>query len=111
MYPPLYYYVSAVVALASGIGFFPLRLVSFAASLGAFAIIFSLVRRETGSRAAGILAMGLFAATFREGGSWFDTARVHSLFLLLLLGGVYLYGPRRHPLAWPQPGHCSRYRR
>ena len=90
VYPPLYYYISAVVALASGIGFFPLRLVSFAASLGAFAIIFSLVRRETGSRAAGILAMGLFAATFREGGSWFDTARVDSLFLLLLLGGVYL---------------------
>ena len=103
LYPPLYYYVSAVVALASGIGFFPLRLVSFAASLGVFTIIFSLVRRETGGRFAGILASGLFAATFREGGAWFDIARVDSLFLLLLLAAVYLVrfanSPRRLAVA------------
>ena len=103
LYPPLYYYVSAMVALAAGIGLFPLRLVSFAASLGIFTIIFSLVRRETGGRFAGILASGLFAATFREGGAWFDIARVDSLFLLLLLAAVYLvrfaHSPRKLAVA------------
>ena len=90
LYPPLYYYVSAGVALITGVGFFPLRLVSFGSSLGVFALIFLLVARETGDRAAGVLATGLVAATFRAGGAWLDTARVDSLFLLLLLAAVYL---------------------
>ena len=90
LYPPLYYYVSAVVALATEVGFFPLRLVSFGASLGVFAMVFSLIKRETNDRFAGIFGIGLFAATFRAGGAWLDTARVDSLFLLLLFAAVYL---------------------
>lgn len=90
LYPPLYYYVSAAVAAVIGIGPVPLRLVSFVCSLGCFAVIAGLVRRETGSGWAGLVAAGLFAATYRAGGAWFDLARVDSLFLLLTLGAVYL---------------------
>jgi len=86
-YPPLYPWIAALVSRAVGGGFFPLRLVSFAASLGCMALIALLVGRETRSRLAPVLAVGLFAATFRISGAWFDVARADSLYLLLLLGG------------------------
>lgn len=103
LYTPLYYYVSAAVAKATGVGFLPLRLVSFASTLGSFLIIFLMVRRETGSAFSGALASCLFAATFQISGAWFDLARVDSLFLFLLLAGLYLFrlsaSPKSYVLA------------
>lgn len=87
-YTPLYFYVSAAAAKVLGAGFVPLRLISILSSIVSFWILFRLVRRETGSIAAGMLAAGLFAATFRISGAWFDLARVDSLFLCLLLAGL-----------------------
>jgi hypothetical protein len=84
-YPPLYYWVAAAVAKITGLGFLPLRLVSLAASLVSMATLGWMVTRETGNRVAGLVAAGLFAATFRISGSWFDTGRVDSLFLALTL--------------------------
>ena len=84
-YPPLYYWIAAAVAKITGLGFLPLRLVSLAASLVSMAILGWMVARETGSRIAGLVAAGLFAATFRISGAWFDTGRVDSLFLALTL--------------------------
>ena len=88
-YTPLYFYVSAAASKLLGIGFLPLRLVSFLAILGVFALLFLWARRETGSAYWGLLAAGLFAATFRAGGAWFDVARVDSLFLFFLLWALY----------------------
>lgn len=90
LYTPLFYYVSAAVALVTGPGLFPLRLVSIAATLVVFGLLHAFVRRGTSSHALGIVAMGLFAATYRLGGAWFDLARVDSLFLALLLGAFYV---------------------
>jgi hypothetical protein len=84
-YPPLYYLISAGVAKLIGVGFLPLRLVSLTASLVSMATLAWIVIRETGSRIAGLVAAGLFAATFRISGAWFDTGRVDSLFLALTL--------------------------
>jgi hypothetical protein len=84
-YPPLYYWVSAAVAKVIGLGFLPLRLVSLAASLVSMATLAAMVARESGNRVAGLVAAGLFAATFRISGAWFDTGRVDSLFLALTL--------------------------
>jgi len=89
-YPPLYYYVSAAVAQILGVTPTSLRLVSIVSSLASFVAIYLLVKRETGNRYAAGLAAGLFAATFRIGGAWFDIARVDSLFLALFLSGLYL---------------------
>ena len=50
VYPPLYFWVSAVAAKLIGVGFLPLRLVSFLSSLGCFAIIFPMVRRPSNLR-------------------------------------------------------------
>jgi Dolichyl-phosphate-mannose-protein mannosyltransferase len=84
-YPPLYYWLAAAVAKVTGLGFLPLRLVSLIASLAAMGALAVTVIRETGSRTAGLVAAGLFAATFVISGAWFDTGRVDSLFLALTL--------------------------
>jgi 4-amino-4-deoxy-L-arabinose transferase-like glycosyltransferase len=89
-YPPLYFYVSAGVSYVVGTELVAARLVSFAASLGVFVLVYVLVSRETGDRRAGVLAACVFAAMFGISSRWFDLARVDSLFLLLLLGAAVL---------------------
>jgi hypothetical protein len=99
IYTPLYYYVAAVPAKVLGVGYFPLRLVSFVASITAFGCIAALVATDTRSRVAAFVAAGLFAACFRLGGAWFDLARVDSLFLALLFGGLLVARRARSPRA------------
>jgi len=101
LYAPLYFYVSAAFAKVFGVGFFSLRLVSYLSSIGAGVLIAMFVHRETeeddedGARVgdrrfAALLAVGLFAATYRESSAFMDIARVDSLFVFLLLGALYL---------------------
>lgn len=99
-YPPLFYWTSAALARFMGIGFEPLRIVSFAASLCAMTFIILLVRRETGRFTYGILAAGVFAATYRITGGWFDVGRVDSLFLMLVLAAACLIRCRETYLSW-----------
>jgi len=89
-YTPLFFYVVAVVTKVFGLNFFSLHLVSVLASFGCLCMIFLFVKKETNSAFAGIVAMGLFAATYRISADWFDFGRVDSLFLFLLLVSVYL---------------------
>lgn len=89
IYTPLYFYISAAVSLVTGVGFTPLRLVSFLATLSCFGAIFALVRRETGGVIVGVVAAGMYAACFRIGGAWFDVARIDTLFLCWSLWSVY----------------------
>ena len=60
IYTPLYYQVGAWLAPFLGEGFFPLRLVSWLASLGCFALLAAFVLRETHDRVAALLAAGAF---------------------------------------------------
>ncbi|MEW6743404.1 MAG: glycosyltransferase family 39 protein [Planctomycetota bacterium] len=94
LYTPLYFYVSAAVAKVTGIGFFPLRLVSLTAALGSVVLIAVFIRRHSRSSVAAIAGAGLFAATYALSGSWLDIARVDSLFLVFLLAAVYLVARR-----------------
>lgn len=96
IYTPLYFYISALAAKLLGVGFLPLRLVSFLSSLGCFGLIYLIVTQETRTPVTGVLASGLFAATFAIGGAWFDLARPDILFLGCFLAAVYLI---RHKLA------------
>lgn len=95
LYPPLYFYLSAVASTVFGGGLFPLRLVSFTASLVSFTTIFLIVREETKNWWAALLSIGLFAATFRLTGAWLDIARVDSLFLALSLSFIYFVRGRK----------------
>ena len=85
IYPPGFYYASAAMAQVTGVGFPALRLVSLLSSLGVFALLYLFVARDTRDRFAAVAAVGLFAATYRIGGTFFDVGRVDALFLVLLL--------------------------
>jgi hypothetical protein len=85
LYTPLYFYLAALPAKIFGAGFFPLRLVSFLASLAALGGIFWIVQRETRNLLASFLAAGLFIASYRITGAWLDIARVDSLSIAFLI--------------------------
>lgn len=89
-YPPLYFYLSALLAKMTVPGFLPLRLVSLLSSLGSLFLIYRIVSRETGGKYFGVIAAALFASTYNLSEAWFDIAKVDSLFLFLLLLGIYL---------------------
>ena len=88
-YPPLYFAVSSAAAGVLGQSYLPLRLVSLVSSLACFAVLGRLVQRETSSAAAGIAAAGLLAGTYFDARTWFDVARVDSLFLALSVTALY----------------------
>ncbi|HEY2284380.1 MAG TPA: glycosyltransferase family 39 protein [Streptosporangiaceae bacterium] len=88
-YPPLYFATSAAAASVLGLSYLPLRLVSLVSSLACFAVLARLVQRETASAAAGIAAAGLLAATYFVTHTWFDVARVDSLFIALSTAALY----------------------
>ena len=88
-YPPLYFATSAAAASVLGLSYLPLRLVSLVSSLVCFAVLARLVQRETASAAAGIAAAGLLAATYFVTDTWFDVARVDSLFIALSVAALY----------------------
>ncbi len=87
-YPPLYTYASAWVAYLVGVGFFAPRAVSLASAAGCLWLTFSLVRRETGSALSGLAGAGFLAGTYPLSGSWFDIARVDTLFLFFALAAI-----------------------
>jgi len=89
-YTPLYFYLSALVSGVVGPSLFPLRLVSFVASLVSFLLLFTVVQRETGSSRGGMAAVGIFAGSYAVNGNWFDIARIDSLCIALLLAGISL---------------------
>jgi hypothetical protein len=90
LYPPFYYYLALLLAKLPGLGWFlPLRLTSVLASLGCLVCIVGIIRKHTASLYWGWVAAGLFLATFRLGGAWFDLARVDMLFVFLLLAAQW----------------------
>lgn len=97
-YTPLYFYASALMSSFVGADLFPLRLVSFVASLVSFLFLFLLVRRETGSSLGGAAAVGIFAGSYAINGNWFDIARIDSLCIALLAAGMWLVLGRGRPL-------------
>jgi hypothetical protein len=97
-YPPLYFEVSALFARILGVGFVPLRLVSLLSSLGCMALIFLIVRRGSTSPWPGVAAACLFAASFRQGGAWFDVGRVDMLSHVLVLAAFFAL--RTDPSWW-----------
>jgi len=90
VYTPVYFYVSALAVKLMGFGFTPLRLVSILSSLGCFVVLYRFVQRESSSHYFALVAAGLFAATVRETGDWFELARPDSLYIFLLVLSAYL---------------------
>ncbi len=89
-YPPMYFWLTGLLARVTGLSLFPLRLVSVAASLLVLLLIATIVRRASGSVVSGVVAAGLYAASYRVSGAWADTARVDSLLLAFLLAAILI---------------------
>lgn len=94
-YPPLYFWVSAaLMRLLHDGSFVPMRLVSILSTLGSAAVLCAWVRQEAGTaggRTWGLIAAGVFLASYRFTGAWYDIERLDMLFLFLsLLGGFWL---------------------
>jgi 4-amino-4-deoxy-L-arabinose transferase-like glycosyltransferase len=90
IYPPLYYWVSAQIARVIGVGFLAPRLLSFTSICAVFALIAAIVRRGGGDWIDSLAGAALFAGTYEATERWFHLARVDSLFLALLLAGVWV---------------------
>lgn len=104
IYNPFYYYVAAPFCAVFGLQMFPLRLLSFIASLASFLLLYLSVEKHTGKPVPGMLAAGLFAGTFAASGAWFDLARIDSLYLALILAAGYLLiGPHERPVKIASP--------
>ncbi len=88
LYTPLYMYASAAVALVVGEGFLALRLTSILAAFAVQWLLFALVRAETRSRLAGLIACGVWSGSYFLVETWWDAERVDTLFLALMLAGL-----------------------
>lgn len=89
LYAPVYPGLCAWVSRFTGDGYVSLRLVSILATLATMAVICLFVRRETGLTWAGLVSAGVYAACYRPLQGWMDYGRVDSLFLFLLILGIY----------------------
>jgi hypothetical protein len=89
MYPPVYYYVSAAAGHVMGMTITTLRSVSILSTLGCFAMIYALVRKEVQRHLPAIAAAGLYAGCYSLCAGWFDLGRLDSFFILTLLLAMY----------------------
>ncbi|MGZ6316756.1 MAG: glycosyltransferase family 39 protein [Anaerolineales bacterium] len=90
IYSPLYFYFSSLLARIIGFGFLPLRLVSFASTLGCVALIYLIARKHIADNYSSLMAAGSFLALYKTSDTWFDLARVDMLALFLTLLTIYL---------------------
>jgi hypothetical protein len=88
VYMPLYSWLGGVLLRLSGVSYAPLRLLSFAATLGTAGLIFYAAQRESGQRWLGLACAGLYLGGYRITGFWYELARVDSLFVALSLAGL-----------------------
>jgi hypothetical protein len=90
VYMPLYTWLGGLLFRFTGPGFVPLRLLSLAATLGSATLLFAIARRISGFTWLGLVSAGLFLGGYRISGFWYELARVDSLFVFLLLAGLWL---------------------
>jgi hypothetical protein len=103
LYGPVWFWVAGVVGRIVGAGLFASRLVSVLSSVAVLALIADFVRREGGSKLAGLWAAGVYAACYPLASAFYDLARVDSLFVALFVGALHLArfntSPRRYVAA------------
>jgi hypothetical protein len=93
-YPPFYYYLALPFAKLTGASLLTLRLVSQLATLASCLAIFAIVRHESRRWDLGVVCAGLFVATYRVSGAYMDVGRIDSVFVALVLAGIYFLRTR-----------------
>lgn len=84
LYPPLHYWLSAVLAKALSIPI-AARLVSVLATLSAGYGVYTATRRLAQDRLSALVALALFAGAYSVTGTWYDLDRSDSLCVALLV--------------------------
>ena len=96
-----------MAARIAGHGFTPLRLIlSMIASILSMSPVYRLVKLETGSRQAGLIAVGMRAAVSVDL-EWLALARVDALMECLLLFGLYALRTARTTAGSSSPASSS----
>ena len=90
VYMPLFFWLGAILFKISGPSLVLLRFISFGATLATTILLYLIAFRESGLRWIAIACAGLFLGGYRINGFWYEIARVDSLFVALMLGGVAL---------------------
>jgi hypothetical protein len=99
LYTPFYPFLLAVLGKVTGLSYLLGRLVSTLSLLVVMAILYRVVRRESGpdrwlGRLWGIAAVGVVASSFPPTGGWYDLVRGDTLYLALVVGMLYLIAYR-----------------
>ena len=95
LYTPLYPGIIGMLSPFFGISYWVGRALSIAATLGISFLLVLIVRREADASTrklamvGGISAIGFFAATYPWVEGWYDLVRADSLFMLMVLGGLW----------------------
>lgn len=95
LYTPLYPGIIGMLSPLFGISYWVGRALSIISVFGICALLVLVVRRESDARTrslsylGGISAIGFFAATYPWVEGWYDLVRADSLFLLMVLGGLF----------------------
>jgi 4-amino-4-deoxy-L-arabinose transferase-like glycosyltransferase len=90
LYMPLYSWLGGLLIKIFGVGYAPLRLLSFAATIISTLMIYFIARRENQQRWIAFVCAGLFLGGYRISGFWYELVRVDSLFVALSIGGCAL---------------------
>jgi len=90
VYMPLFFWIGALLLKLAGPSLLWLRLISLAATLVTTSLLFWIGWRESGQWWLGVASAGLYLGGERINGFWYEVARVDSLFVALLLGGLAL---------------------
>lgn len=93
-YNALYYVVAVPFSWVFGESLSTLRLVSILASCGIGAVIYVVLKKETGSRWWALIGTGLFAASYSAMDAYLDTAHSDSCFVFCSLAGTALIARR-----------------
>lgn len=95
LYTPLYPGIIAMFSELFGITYGVGRTISVLATLGICVLLMNIVRHENGDATkklawvGGASAIGFFAATYPWVEGWYDLVRADSLFMLMVVGGLY----------------------
>lgn len=89
VYTPLYHYFGAFVSKIFGIGFAPLRAISFVSFILTLFVIYKIIFDITKNRFWGLIGIGLYSFSFAFCGFWFDLARIDTFANFMLIVSFY----------------------
>jgi hypothetical protein len=90
VYMPLFPWLGGMLFRISEPSLPVLRLLSLGATLATTILIYWIAKRESGLNWIAITCTGLFLGGYHINGFWYEVARVDSLFVAFLLGGLAL---------------------